>query len=189
MEVLTFLAILFSPLIAVQATQWLNKSKEANARRIDVFGKLMATRAITTSPAHVEALNRIDIEFYSKKNKYKKVLDAWKIYHDHLCNYSKEVDENENDLKIWSNKNPELLTKLLYEMSQALGYDFDEVTIKRGHYFPRGLEDLHGDQFIIRKGLADIFSGKTLFPVLTIDKEQLEKQQAINEESKKLKSG
>lgn len=151
MEVLTFLAILFSPLIAVQATQWLNKGKEAHARRIDVFGKLMATRAITASPAHVEALNRIDIEFYSKKNKYKKVIGAWKKHHDHLCNYSATVDENENDLKIWADKNPELLTKLLYEMSQALGYDFDEVTIKRGHYFPRGLGELQDDQLIVKK--------------------------------------
>ena len=68
MEWLTLLAILLSPLIAVQVTERLNNSKEAKNRRIMIFGSLMATRATAMNPMHVEALNRIDIEFHSKKN-------------------------------------------------------------------------------------------------------------------------
>jgi hypothetical protein len=159
-------AILLSPLIAVKITQWLNDRKETKARRIDVFGKLMATRATVISPIHIEALNRIDIEFYSKKNRFKKVLDAWKIYHDHLSDPSMKGNEDNYDWRSWNQKNPELLTDLLYEMSQALGYTFDKVAIKRGHYFPKGLGDIEEAQLIIRKGLVEIFSGKKLFPVL-----------------------
>jgi uncharacterized protein DUF6680 len=44
----------------------------------------MATRAARLTPDHVQALNLIDVEFYSKRKKYKRVLDAWKAYHDHL---------------------------------------------------------------------------------------------------------
>ena len=51
-------------------------------------------------------------------------------------------------------------------MAQTLGYDFDKVAIRRGHYFPKGLGDIEDDQYIIRRGLAEIFSGKKLFPVL-----------------------
>jgi hypothetical protein len=165
-ELMMIIAVVLSPLIAVQVTQWLNSKKEAKARRIDVFSKLMAMRATPMNPVHVEALNRIDIEFFSKKNEFKKVLDSWKKYHDHLNDPSMKNNEDEFDWKSWNKKNPELLTNLLYEMSQSLGYNFDEVTIKRGHYFPKGLGELEDDQLTIRRGLAEIFSGKKMFPVL-----------------------
>lgn len=163
--VINIIAILLSPLIAVQITQYLNSKKEAKNRKIDVFGRLMATRATGLSPIHIESLNRIDIEFYSKKNEYKKVLDAWKIYHDHLNDPTMKGNDDEFDWKSWNKKSPDLLTNLLYEMSQALGYNFDKVTIMRGHYFPKGLGEIEDDQTIIRKGLTDIFSGKKAFPV------------------------
>lgn len=168
MEWMNIIAILLSPLIAVQVTQWLNKGKEAKARKIDVFSRLMATRATAISPVHIEALNRIDIEFYHKRNKYKKVLDAWKIYHDHLSDPSMQGNDNEFDIKAWNKKIPELLTNLLYEISIALGYDFDKVAIMRGHYFPKGLGEIEDEKNIIRKGLVDIFSGQKAFPVITV---------------------
>ena len=165
MEWVNVFAILLSPVIAVQVTQWWNNRKESKRRRKFLFGTLMATRATTTNPKHVEALNRIDIEFYSKKNTYKKVLEAWKIYHDHLNDTNINKTKTQNEIKMWNDKCTELLTDLLYEMSQALGYGFDKVLLKRGHYYPVGLGQAVNEQDIVRRGFADIFTGKTVFPM------------------------
>ncbi|MDP2815120.1 MAG: hypothetical protein Q8O19_00395, partial [Rectinemataceae bacterium] len=56
-------------------------------RKMHVFSTLMATRATTLSPLHVEALNRIDIEFY----KDRKVKDAWKALLDGFESYPKDT--------------------------------------------------------------------------------------------------
>ncbi|MDE2314976.1 MAG: hypothetical protein KGK06_01085, partial [Xanthomonadaceae bacterium] len=60
---LTIAAVLLSPLIAVQVTRYLDNKKEVRERQLWIFKTLMATRASSMSPHHVEALNRIDLEF------------------------------------------------------------------------------------------------------------------------------
>ena len=60
-DVLMVSATALSPLIAVQVTRYLDDCNEERGRKLSVFKTLMATRAYTLSPAHVEALNRIDL--------------------------------------------------------------------------------------------------------------------------------
>ena len=49
---------------------------------------------------------------------------------------------------------------LLYKMSTALNYNFDEVLLKKGFYAPRGQGDLEDDQYLIRKGLVSLLTRK-----------------------------
>ena len=63
---LTILAVLIAPILALFLSIWWNNRQEAKKRRIDIFRTLMATRTMGLSPVHVEALNRIDVEFYGK---------------------------------------------------------------------------------------------------------------------------
>ena len=93
----------------------------------------MATRGSSLSFAHVESLNRIDLEFSNNK-KYQKVIAAWKEYFDNL-GQKKETNEQ---ITIWFARNEELLANLLYEIGQSLGYKFDKVLIKRNIYSPVG---------------------------------------------------
>ena len=83
-EFLMICATALSPLIAVQVTRYLDDRNEERGRRLQVFKTLMATRAYRASPAHVEALNRIDLEFSSGKRSDKVVLECWQQYLDHL---------------------------------------------------------------------------------------------------------
>ena len=83
-SILTIVAILVAPFLAVQASEKLSENKEIKKRKLDIFRDLMATRATGLSPKHVEALNKIDVEFYGKDKKSKDVIVAWKEYHDHL---------------------------------------------------------------------------------------------------------
>ena len=167
MEWATICAILLSPLIAVQVTQWLNDKKATKERKLGVFKTLMETRATGLTPKHVEALNKIDVEFYGNDDKSRKVIEAWKIYHDHLHETGSEKLEGEK-LQTWTEKGRDLLADLLYEMAHALGYQFDKVIIKRGHYYPRGFGDLETDQYILRKSLIDLLTYKRPLPVIIV---------------------
>ena len=137
-SVLTVLAILIAPFLAVQVSEKLNERKEARKRKMGIFSVLMATRATGLSPKHVEALNRIDIEFYG----ISEVTDAWKEYNDHLSQALNIAVDNKEGWETWGSKREDLLVALLSEMATYLGYKFDNVHIKRGHYYPKAYGDI-----------------------------------------------
>ena len=123
----------------------------------------MSTRATRLSLEHVSALNMIDIEFYGQRifgirfqgKAKKKVTNAWKIYNDHL-----NVPFTPETFQAWNARGTELFTTMLYMMSQALGYDFDEVQLKRDCYRPKGHGELEETQNEIRTGVLNILTGK-----------------------------
>jgi hypothetical protein len=151
---LTVLAIILSPLIAIQVEKYLNRRREREQRKVDVFRTLMATRAAGLSPAHVDALNRIDIEFHEEKE----VKEAWKAYLDHLNTQSQ-------DDEAWGAKRQDLLAELLHAMSRPLKYDFDRTHIKRATYYPRGYGDYEQDHLSIRKGIVEVLAGRKPLPM------------------------
>lgn len=85
-------AIVASPIIALEVQKHLDEGRAARERKLSIFRKLMTTRATTMSPAHVEALNAIEVEFYATSGPDKKVLDAWRMYNDHLTSGTLEGD-------------------------------------------------------------------------------------------------
>jgi len=50
-------------------------------------------------------------------------------------------------------------------MGKCLGYDFDEVLVKKGSYYPTGLGDVEAEQHAIRRGMLNVLSGKSRIPV------------------------
>ena len=62
-------------------------------------------------------------------------------------------------------KTAELTTKLLLAMGKSLGYDFDEVQIKKGAYYPMGLGNVEEEQHALRRGLLELLAGKRRMPV------------------------
>lgn len=73
-------AMVLGPILAVQIQKFLEARRELRRIRMNLFHTLMQTRGNRRDPAHVQALNSIDFLFH----KDKKVVDAWRIYHDHL---------------------------------------------------------------------------------------------------------
>ena len=65
-EVLTILAVILGPILAVQAQKAIERWRERRNRKLWVFKTLMATRGSRLSPNHVQALNMIDLEFSVK---------------------------------------------------------------------------------------------------------------------------
>ncbi len=162
-ELMMLIAIVAGPILAVQIQKMIDKANEDKNRKMWLFSNLMATRAMPVSPLHVEALNRIDIEFY----KNKKVTDAWKLLLDNFGNYPLDPKASDFQVKLnsCSEKSNELLIDLLYQMGKSLGYDFDKVHLKRGVYFPKGHTDLESEQQIIRRALLEILVGKKSLPI------------------------
>jgi hypothetical protein len=151
-------ATLIGPVLAIQAQKWVEQSRERAQRRASVFRTLMITRATALSPAHVEALNIVPIEFHGNKKTFVEVVDAWKEYIDHLY-------KSQEDMPRWVEKRIELLNYLLFKMGSVLGYKFNSVEISREIYSPKGHAAVQNDQEIIRQGLAKIFRGEMAFPM------------------------
>lgn len=158
---LNVVAVLLSPLFAVQITVWLTDRKEKRTRKLSLFHTLMATRGSLgangrLAPEHVKALNMIDIEFYGEKSA-KPVIDAWKGYLDHLSNAS---PMNDAQWEVWNNKRDDLMVSLLHAMAIVLDYKFDQTFIRRTIYAPQGYADIEQDGFVMRKALVELLHGR-----------------------------
>lgn len=157
--IIYMVAIVLSPLIAVQVTEFLRRRKDAQERRLWIFRTLMATRAARLDGNHVQALNMIDVEFHGKNREMRDVVEAWKTYLDHLNNRQLEVSA-------WVASGDDLFFELLYKMSMTLKYDLQKTEIRRTSYTPQGYGDAEADGMIIRKGLSAIFGSPVLLEKL-----------------------
>jgi hypothetical protein len=167
-EIFQIGAVLLSPVIAIQVEKFIERRRQDKQRKIDIFKTLMASRGSILSFEHVAALNRIDLEF-TNDNKYKKVIDAWKEYFDHL-NIKFETDEQ---FAVWNAQSIELLSNLLFEMGNSLKYNFNKSLIKRNVYAPKGHVKIDNENNEIRRLLMEVLSGES--PLLM--------QQDVTEES------
>src|SRR5262245_57399344 len=138
-EVLIICATFMGPILAVQAQKWIERATERRRAKLQVFYVLMATRATRLSPEHVQALNRIELDFRGKGSKEKAVRDAWRLYAEKL---NESFPETEASLAAWISTRDSLFTELMYSMSASLGFDFDRVQLMRNAYYPRGHEEI-----------------------------------------------
>lgn len=157
-DALMIIATAVSPLIAVQVTRYLDDRNEVQGRKLRVFKTLMATRAYTLAPSHVEALNRIDLEFSAKRPTEKAVLDIWQQYLDHLGDKSMESPA-------WGSKRVDLLVDLLHAMGKTLGYDFNKTQIKNGTYSPIAHGRIETEQELMRQLTLELLQGKRVLPM------------------------
>jgi hypothetical protein len=153
----TIVAIFTGPIVAVQLTRFLDDRREIRGRKLQVFKSLMATRAYTVSWDHVEALNRIDLEFDKRKKKERAVLDAWKEYLDLLSNDQMPFEQ-------WGVKRVDLLVELLHKMAIVLDYDFDKTQIKNSSYSPRAHSDTEAQQEALRQSTIELLKGERALP-------------------------
>lgn len=151
-------ATLAGPVLAVQAQKWLERGRAISDRRNAIFRTLMATRGSVLSPAHVEALNAVPVEFYGTKGALKHINEAWKVLVDHH-----EVGVITNEA--WAIKRQDLFLNVLHLISQYLGYDFSRSQLDRDIWNPKAHGDLETEQAIIRRGFVKLFNGEASLPM------------------------
>src|ERR1035437_3117452 len=123
------IATVMGPILAVQAQKHLERHRDQKRAKDNIFRVLMATRATRLSGDHVQALNGIEMAIYGGSKQEKKVLEAWKAYHDHLdpkCSTARGAE--------WGIRQIELFIDVLHEMAVCLGYAFDKTQIKNSWY-------------------------------------------------------
>ena len=166
MTIVTILAVFLGPIFAVQIQKLLEYNKEHRNKKLNIFHVLMSTRGVKLSVEHVSALNMIDIEFYGKThfgkhkqtNSEKKVMIAWKLYKDYLNTESQYIDN-------WDKQATDLFISLLSAMSQDLGYEFDDVQIKKDWYRPIGHEHIENSKLKLLQGLVEVLDGEKAIPM------------------------
>jgi hypothetical protein len=144
---------LLGPIFAVQAQKWVERLREKNARKLAIFRTLMGTRATALSPAHVEALNAVPIDFY----KDRPIMDAWETYYGHLCRKG-PADA------VWIQKQVDLFVTLLVLIGKRLGYDFNAEQMHK-IYHPTAHNTIEEEWNTIRSGTAGLFTGKSTLPL------------------------
>jgi hypothetical protein len=161
-------ATLLSPFFAVRAQKWLDELHEKKQRKLRIFETLMATRASRLAPNHVMALNSISLNFNGKSAFEKAVMEAWKIYFDHLdnplpSNLDPQIWKQKQDA--WIEKSNELFVKLLKALSDSLGYGFDEVELNRGFYAPVAHAEIETFNQLTRTAITNIILKNAPIPM------------------------
>lgn len=157
-------ATLLGPILAVQIQKTIERWTESKNRKRYIFYTLMSTRAMRLDPSHVAALNSIDLDFGERR--YKKVVDAWRLYSDQL---NQPGDLGEAQAVAWAERRDVLFFDLLFEMSQALGFSFDKVQLRRGVYYPRGFGDNEIAQRNMQEGALKVLSGEGAISMKIVD--------------------
>lgn len=136
--ILTILAIVVAPFLAVWAQSQLDAKRTDRAKRHRIFKVLMATRGEELARDRVQALNMINLEFCQKGDT--EVRAAWKAYLDTLNNAPTPTDDPGWIAlhTTWVDDCINKSTELLEAMANRLGYSFDKVDILRGCYAPQG---------------------------------------------------
>jgi hypothetical protein len=161
-NILTIFAIISGPIIALQLQRFLESRRELRQRKLWIFRAIMSNRATILNQSYVQALNLIDIDFSSNSKHDKAVRTAWKILLDHL---STKPGKDKAAVNASNERAVDLRVALMKSLAQALGYDFDEVQIKKGSYLPTGHSDMENEQTLLRKRTLEVLNGTRRLPV------------------------
>jgi hypothetical protein len=156
-NVITIIAIVVGPILALMAQRILDESREKRKRKLALFHSLLTSRAMPLSPDHVRTLNSIELEFHPHTGRNKAVIDAWRNYLDHL-NTPRPADAVGSG-QSWDLRSLDLQIELIFQMSQSVGYDFDRSMIKRNAYYPVGLGTSENEQAALRRAALKVFEG------------------------------
>ena len=163
-NVLTLIAIFTGPIVAIQLQRVLERRRERQQRKLFIFRSIMSNRASILNVHYVQALNLIDIDFAGDAKIDKAVRTAWKILLDHLSPPA-EKKRTAAEIAAANERAIDLRVALMKTMADALGYEFDEVQIKKGSYLPTGHTDIENEQNQMRKRLLEVLKGDRRIPV------------------------
>ena len=145
-EWLTVVAIVLGPVLALSAQRVLDWSREKRQQRLRLFLTLMSTRASHVAPAHVQALNSIDVIFNKKTRKHQAIRDAWRTVLRHM--------EGDTSKPGWGDRLNDLKADLYLVMGKAVGYTYTIDYLKRDIYSPKYYAETEQDQIRIRQALV-----------------------------------
>jgi hypothetical protein len=163
---LIILATICGPILAVQAQKFIERARARHEQRLSIFYRLMAYRATPIAPERIQALNMIDLEFRPNRlgrqsAKDRAVTTAWKNLLDELNGGIPETMTDPATIGAWQRRCDDRSVDLLFALSKALGYEFSEVELKRGIYYPRGHMAREASQNSVLANLETVLAGRS----------------------------
>lgn len=158
MDVLTIIALIGGPVLAVLITRYCDGKREANRRKWEIFKNLMCYRKLPLSQGFVSTLNLLEVEFHDDKA----VLAAWKSMYKH---FHKEVPTEDHRKKNFYDEQEKLRVELLQKVAQSLGIKLDSLDMFHSGYAPQGWNWDEAEQLQMRKKLDEVLEGTRLLPV------------------------
>lgn len=161
-DVLTILALIIGPIMALAIQRELDKGREEDKRKRELFRTIWGTRQFPgrLHYRHVEALNMIGLEFEGDSQ----VIEAWKEYLDALNRKEPATEKqqfyNERDAKF---------NALIFALSRSLRYKFTRLEIEQLAYSPVAHGTWAEQETILRKGVVRLFQGKFALPIHLVE--------------------
>ena len=158
-EVIIAFATLAGPIAAVQVQKFIERSQARRERKLAVFMILMAGRGSPLSPASVQALNMVEIEFAGKRvfgrshptATERDVIAAWTLFFSH----ANSSPTNER----WAEQFNDHLVTLLARMGADLNYKLEAADIKWHTYSPRSHVEDEELSRAVKIALAQLLTG------------------------------
>ena len=164
MGVVTILAIVVGPVIAVLVTRKMDQERSDKARKMDIFRTLMRTRGLPIHSDHVGALNLVEVEFIN----HTAVIQAWKEYLSIL----NETYPSEQDMAdAFDKKKASLLTALIDAIAKVLDIKIAQLDILRGNYVPMGWFEEERQTRWLRRAIIEVLSGRGSIPIQIREKD------------------
>lgn len=143
------IATFAGPVFAVLVTRRIDEERRNRERRLAIFRTLMSTRRTALSLEKVDALNMIEIEFYGVKS----VQSAHRAVMAH-------IDKPPTLPERWNAEHRALMTRLLSEIAEVLGYNLSQLDLMEGGYYPQELTDMELEQQELRRAMIEVLSGR-----------------------------
>lgn len=159
--VVTVIAIVYGPIVAVRLTQHGEEERERIRRKYQTFYNLMKTRRVTLSGDHVSALNVIQTEFHDDE----KVIDAYKKYIDNLAGPSLPEGSNEDAIRRHIEARDDVFNEFMFELGRHLGFTFDKRDLAKYSYAPQGWANLENEQAALRRLSIELLLGQRGLPI------------------------
>ena len=157
-EWLTLIGIVIGPICAVAITLFVEGARRRYESRIQLLRAILATRHLPSDPAYSTTVNLIPVAFNSSG----KVMDAWRVYTDHV-NALTIPEKQEEYLKRINVRQAELITAMMH----ALGLKYTQSQIQVGAYVSRGYVERDGVLLASQRAMPEIAKALKRQNVLT----------------------
>ena len=154
--IFTILAVVVSPLLAIMVTRTADNAKEERGRKLQIFRALATTRAQSTRWEHLEALNRVPLEFTNKR-KEKEVIDAWKAYVGFITDETTPFNYSWDGYII---ERDDRFERLLIKMARVVDYEFEKGRVMPQHVSGWG-ETTEKETAQLRRMLLEVLEGES----------------------------
>jgi len=122
--------------------------RERRSQRVQLFLTLMSTQASILAPAHVQALNSIDVVFSRRRDAA--IRDAWRALLDHMVTPMTNPG--------WADRATDLRVVLYQAMGAAVGYNYTVDYLKRRIYAPIAYAQTEQDWLKVRQTLLKVLT-------------------------------